>query len=48
MATDFRDLRVWEEAMVLVEKAYELAAGFPADERFGLSSSEPSPSNCRQ
>jgi carbamoyl-phosphate synthase large subunit len=38
MATDFRDLRVWEEAMVLVEKAYELAAGFPADERFGLSS----------
>ncbi|MGH8053076.1 MAG: four helix bundle protein [Stenotrophomonas sp.] len=38
MATNFRDLRVWEEAMVLVEKVYEIAARFPLDERFGLSS----------
>lgn len=31
-------MRVWEEAMHLAEAVYELAAGFPADERFGLSS----------
>ena len=38
MATDFRDLRVWEEAMVLAEQVYQLVQGFPADERYGLVS----------
>nr|WP_298133473.1 four helix bundle protein [uncultured Pseudoxanthomonas sp.] len=38
MATDFRDLRVWEEAMVLAEEVYQLVQGFPADERYGLVS----------
>ncbi|TAK39680.1 MAG: four helix bundle protein [Lysobacteraceae bacterium] len=38
MVTDFRDLRVWEESMVLTERVYELVRDFPADERFGLSS----------
>ena len=33
----FRDLRVWQEAMALVEEVYCLTRGFPADERFGLS-----------
>ena len=37
MATDFRDLRVWEEAMVLAEKVYQLSRQLPADERFGLA-----------
>ncbi len=38
MATDFRELRVWEEAMVLTERVYEVVRGFPGDERFGLPS----------
>jgi four helix bundle protein len=38
MVTDFRDLRVWEAAMVLAEAVYGLVVGFPADERFGLAS----------
>ncbi|MQP76755.1 four helix bundle protein [Stenotrophomonas sp. MYb238] len=38
MAADFRELRVWEEAMVMVEKVYELASAFPVEERFGLGS----------
>lgn len=37
MATDFRDLRVWEEAMALAERIYQLVRRFPADERFGLT-----------
>lgn len=38
MAVDFRELKVWEEAMVMVEKVYALAAAFPVEERFGLGS----------
>jgi four helix bundle protein len=38
MATGFRDLRVWEEAMVLTEQVHQLVQRFPADERFGLTS----------
>lgn len=38
MATDFRELRVWEEAMVLAEQVYRLTVELPAEERFGLSS----------
>ncbi|MBS7457763.1 four helix bundle protein [Coralloluteibacterium stylophorae] len=37
MAQDFRELRVWEEAMRLAEMVYAVAPLLPADERFGLS-----------
>ena len=37
MATDFRDLRVWEESMALAEAVYTLAGHFPVDERYGLA-----------
>jgi len=30
------NLKVWRDAMVLVRRVYELSAGFPKDERFGL------------
>ena len=30
------DLVAWQQAMLLVKQVYELTAGFPADERFGL------------
>lgn len=30
------DLRVWQEAMDLVTRLYEITAEFPVDERFGL------------
>jgi len=30
------ELRVWQDAMALVGKLYQLTAGFPAEERFGL------------
>jgi four helix bundle protein len=33
----FRDLKVWRDAMVLVEDVYRLSKLFPADERFGLT-----------
>lgn len=32
----FRDLKVWQQAMGLVEDVYRVTARFPADERFGL------------
>ena len=35
--TSFRDLEVWQEAMLLVENIYALTARFPKDERFGLT-----------
>ena len=31
------ELRVWRDAIDLVAKLYVLTAGFPADERFGLT-----------
>ena len=34
----FRDLKVWGEAMLLVEDVYRLSRRFPPDERFGLTS----------
>ena len=37
MASDYRELRVWEEAMGLAEYVYSLSQAFPADERFGLT-----------
>lgn len=33
----FRDLKVWMRSMDLVERIYGLSAGFPKDERFGLT-----------
>ena len=34
----FKELRVWQGAMDLVEDIYRLSAGFPADETYGLKS----------
>jgi four helix bundle protein len=34
----FRDLRVWEAAMDLVEKVYRLTQAFPRQEIYGLTS----------
>ena len=36
--SSYRDLRVWQEGMSLVEQCYRLTATFPKDELFGLSS----------
>jgi len=33
----FRDLKVWQRSMDLVERIYEVTAAFPTDERFGLT-----------
>ena len=33
----FRGVKVWREAMTLVEEASKASARFPADERFGLT-----------
>jgi four helix bundle protein len=37
MANDFRELRVWEEAMGLAELVYRLVRNFPPEEKYGLS-----------
>src|SRR5687767_608773 len=34
----FRDLKVWQRSMDLVERIYKVSATFPKDERFGLTS----------
>jgi four helix bundle protein len=33
----FRDLKVWQRAITLVEDVYRLTKTFPSDERFGLT-----------
>jgi hypothetical protein len=33
----FRNLKVWQAAMTLVEEIYRTTATFPRDERFGLT-----------
>jgi len=33
----FRDLKVWQQAMELVEDVYRVTSRFPAEERFALS-----------
>lgn len=38
MALDYRELRVWQDAMSVAEAVYGVTAKFPADERFGLVS----------
>lgn len=35
---NYQDLVAWQKAMDLAVLIYELSAGFPADERFGLTS----------
>ena len=37
LTQSFRDLKVWREAMLLVEDVYRLSRRFPPDERFGLT-----------
>jgi len=38
MASSFRDLRVWQEAMKLTSEMYRGTVGFPRHELYGLSS----------
>ena len=33
----YKDLMAWQTGMTLVERCYEMTAGFPVDERFGLT-----------
>lgn len=33
----YRDLRVWRDAMILVEQCYRLTRSFPKDEVFGMT-----------
>ena len=37
ITSSFRDLDVWNEAMLLVEDVYAVTRAFPRDEQFGLS-----------
>jgi four helix bundle protein len=37
LTNSFRDLEVWQQAMLLVEDVYRLSRRFPPDERFGLT-----------
>lgn len=34
----YRDLGVWQKAVDLADRCYQLTRGFPAEERYGLSS----------
>jgi four helix bundle protein len=34
---DFKDLAAWKRSRALVDAAYRASAGFPLDERFGLT-----------
>jgi four helix bundle protein len=36
--TDFTDMPVWKSAFNLLLEVYKITKGFPADERFGLTS----------
>jgi four helix bundle protein len=37
-AQSYRDLKVWQNSMTLVEDCYRLTQGFPKEEAYGLSS----------
>jgi four helix bundle protein len=37
-SSSFRDLKVWRDAMTLVEEVYSVSGRFPRTERFGLTS----------
>jgi len=34
----YRDLKVWQDAMVIAERAYRLTARFPKEEVYGMTS----------
>ncbi len=36
--THYKDLLVWQKAMVMAKETYKMTASFPRDERFGLTS----------
>lgn len=38
MATDYKELRVWQDAMALVRETYRVTSSFPKCELFGLVS----------
>ena len=38
MSQTYRDLKVWQKAMGLVARVYEISKSWPSDERFGLIS----------
>lgn len=38
LVSNFRELRVWQAGMDLVEQTYKLTQGFPTREMYGLSS----------
>ena len=38
MSGDYKDLRVWQDARILVGEIYRLTRGFPKEELFGLTS----------
>lgn len=38
MPRSYRELKVWEASMEIATSTYQLTAGFPADERYGLTS----------
>jgi four helix bundle protein len=35
---NYRELKIWQRSMDFVVKVYEVSAGFPKDERYGLTS----------
>jgi four helix bundle protein len=37
VVSSYRDLRVWQQAMVLAENCYCLTGDFPKEEKFGMS-----------
>ncbi|MFC5740134.1 four helix bundle protein [Dyella tabacisoli] len=37
MISDYRELRVWQDAMALAESIYAMTRQLPVDERFGLT-----------
>ena len=38
MVTSHKDLKLWQESMILVEDIYRIAGNFPKEEMFGLTS----------
>jgi four helix bundle protein len=34
----FRELKIWQKAMLITKLTYQCSAAFPSDERFGLTS----------
>jgi four helix bundle protein len=36
--SSYRDLKVWQEAMLIAERVYGLTAGFPKEEVYGMTS----------